>query len=201
MSGVDPLLLVEASVLPDDDALLAADPTGAWGALVRLREEALQTAAPVAPVPDLDAIARWSADAADPDDDAVRFYAERSLLIAELLEGTLEALVDDAPRALAAAPARAATDPWPARYAGGGWTVVLGIDEAGWLYYSVDDAPEGASGDGELSLPDLDLLVPTALAAGTAGGLGDADDLLGGHDLNPVRSIDLAGRTLTRIDR
>lgn len=197
MSTIDPRLLSEDASVPPDDALLGADPTGAWGALVRLRAEATATAPAAPPVPDSGALARWSADP-DDDDDAVPYYAVRSLLLAELLEGAIDELPAAGPRHLAAAPARAAVDPWPARYRGGGWTVVLGVDEAGWLYYALEAVPEGAPDTGELRLDDLALTVPTALRAGAAGGLGDADELLGGDDVNPVRAVHLAGQTLPR---
>ncbi len=186
---IDPTLLDERlGAAPDDAALLAADPTAAWGALVHLRRDAASGAA--APtVPDLATLADW----ADGGDEAsVAFYAERSLLIAELLEGTLALGAAPAARRLAAAPGAAdRVDPWPARYAGGGWRLVLGLDEAGWLYLAVEAAPPAGPGRGEARLVDVDIAVGLDLSAGAAVGIGSADDLLGGDDFNPVRRIEL----------
>ena len=199
MSAIDPTLLSEGTPVPDENTLLAADPSGAWGALVQLRADAVDDAPAQSPVPDLEAVARWSAEAPEAGDEAVPFYAEHSLLMAELLEGSLDALAPADVRRLAAAPDRGpATDPWPARYAGAGWLVVLGIDEAGWLYFAIEAAPEGALSDGSLVLPDLGITLPTELRVGAAGGIDDADELLGGHDLNPIRSLEIAGSTLQR---
>ncbi|MCP4872836.1 MAG: hypothetical protein GY898_29450 [Proteobacteria bacterium] len=200
MSAIDPTLLSARASLPDDDALLAADPSGAWGALVRLRADTATDLPAAVAVPDAAAIAAWSGDEAAPANDPVPYYAARSLLLAELLEGTLEQLPAEDARQLAAAPARATVDPWPARYRGGGWTVVLGVDEAGWLYYAIEGAADGAPADGELRLSDIDLQVPTALTPGTASGLGDASELLGSDDVNPLRTVIVDGLTLPRDD-
>ena len=199
MSAIDPTLLAEGAPVPDEDTLLAADPSGAWAALVQLRADAIEDAPTLAPVPDLEAVARWSAETPEIGDEAVPFYAEHSLLMAEILDGSLDALAPANVRQLAAAPGRGpATDPWPARYSGEGWKVVLGIDESGWLYFSIEAAPDGAPGDGLLVVDDLDLRISTELRPGTAGGIDDAEELLGGHDLNPIRALEIAGTTLQR---
>lgn len=199
MTAIDPGLLDEGSPIPDEDTLLAADPSGAWGALVLLRADAVEQTPDPLPVPDLDAMARWSGGVPRTGDESVPFYARHSLLVAEMLEGCLDDLAPAEGRRLAAAPDRGpAADPWPARYAGGGWRVVLGVDEAGWLYYAIEEAPEGSPGDGALQLDDLGLTLTSETRAGTAGGIGDAEELLGGHDFNPVRTLSLAGTTLRR---
>ena len=199
MSAIDPTLLDEGSSVPDEDTLLAADPSGAWGALVLLRAAAVEQAPDPLPVPDLDALTRWSAEVPRTGDESVPFYARHSLLVAEMLEGCLDELAPAEECQLAAAPHRGpAADAWPARYSGGGWRVVLGVDEAGWLYFSIEAAPAGSARAGSIRLDDLDLTLPTKTRPGTAAGVGDAEELLGGHDLNPVRTVTLAGTTLSR---
>ena len=72
MSAIDPTLLAEGAAVPDEDTLLAADPSGAWAALVQLRADAIEDAPTLAPVPDLEAVARWSAETPEVGDEAVR---------------------------------------------------------------------------------------------------------------------------------
>ncbi len=196
----DPTLLRAGAAEPTDDALLDADPTGAWGTLVRLRRDAVDDAPAAHPVPDLPAIERWAGGA---EDDAVAWHAERSVLLAEIVEAALDALPADAHRELAAAPATTeVADPWPARYGGDGWVVVLGVDEAGWLYWAIEATPAGAeTGDGELVLDDVGLTVPVRLVPGAAGGIEPAADLFGADDVNPVRTIQIGGARLSRSGR
>ncbi len=197
MTAFDPRLLEAGTPVPDEETLTAADPTGAWGALVILRADALDDTPPGLPVPDLDAVARWAAQTPGEGDDGVPFHARRSLLMAEILEGTIDGLAPAAVRRLAAAPDRGSVaDPWPARYAGAGWRIVLGVDEAGWLYVAVQAAPEAAAGDGLVELVDVGVDVNVALQPGAAVGVGAAEEVLGGLDFNPIRTLRVAGDRL-----
>ena len=196
MTDFDPSLLDEQrrDPLPDDDELLAADPSAAWGALVRLRSDAVATGAPVAPVPELEALRRWSEQRVQPGDEAVPWYARQSLLVAEMLEATLDAGAEGDSRQLAAAPEASPPEAvWPARYGGEGWRIVLAVDEAGQLYLEIEEAPPFIPDLGSLSLPDIDHAVEGSLAAGSEHALGPAASLLGDEDFNPVRTVEILG--------
>jgi hypothetical protein len=175
----------DASLLDLDAASLDAATTDnpAWDTLVGLRAAALHRAAD--DLPDLDRMDAWARGADDPD---VSAFAERSLLMAELLEETLlaaPAAVGEH-RLVASTAFESPPDPFPAVYGAPDWTVVLGLDEAHRLFVAVDRMP--SDDPATVQLPDLDHIL--SARSGDVVSLGDAEDLLGAEaSFNPVRSM------------
>lgn len=155
-----------------------------WALLVGLRAAALHQAS--ADVPDLARMEAWAGGAVDDD---VPAFAERSLLIAELLEETLlqtPAAPADRHRLVASTRQEASPEPFPATYAAAEWTAVLGLDESDRLFVALDRAPTGDTV--ALDLPDLDRGLQARV--GEVHALGAAAELLGAEPVfNPVRSL------------
>lgn len=178
---------------PFDPSLLDADAAqldaaesddASWDFLVGLRAAGLHRAAD--DLPDLDRIEAWAKGAEDPD---VLAAADRSLLMAELLEESIEIApaVESGPRRLVASTAfERPPEPFPAVYGQEDWSVVVGLDERDHLFVALDQAPPGA--DATVLLPDVDRVLQ--LPAGGLVSLGAAEDLLGVEpSFNPVRSL------------
>jgi hypothetical protein len=196
MNPFDPALF-DADAASLDARVGGEDP--AWDLLVGLRAAALHRAA-ASDVPDLPRLAAWAAGA---EDDAVLASADRSLLMAELLEGSIElAPAAEGPRRLVASTAvEAAPEPFPAVYTRGAWTVVVGLDEVDRLFVAVDRAPSGD--EATLVLPDVDRVLH--VRPGEVLTLGAAVELLGAEpSFNPVRTLrvrqgDGPWATVTRV--
>jgi hypothetical protein len=169
--------------VPDaEERLLMADPSGSEATLMHLaRIGAVEASAHGL---SLDRLMAWANGASDPESEAL---VGTSGLLAEQLEAALDEAGAGTNQRLAAAGGSAGVEVWPATYAAGPWSVLVGLDEADRLYI----ARLTGSGSAELRLAGLDPLpLPDE---GDAAVLGPAEEILGGPaEFNPWTSIGLS---------
>lgn len=180
------LPLLQGHSVPDaEQALAAADPTGAEEVLLHLVRLGQARGGPEAP--DVEGLLAWARG------EAVQPGPDRSVLLAEMLEGALDEADVGAGLSLAAAGVvGTAREPWPAHYRRGAWHVVLDLDEDERLVGFVEATAAGQRAE---ALDLAGLVVPVQ---GDLAPIGPAEDVLGAPpEFNPWSELALvtdAGR-------